>query len=224
MQAVMISCIQRQRDREESLRQLSAAGVDNVRVILDPCGPATPGGTLRAARKALQEPGDILFLEDDIQVNPELFPRQLKAAIKSGVTTYLYITDLHEQRVRQLYEPFIANRIINRQSITPGLYEIQNLAVCFGTLAVYLPESKVRDLREALEGHPVDDTPFDVFLTRYLPRAYTALPHPVQHRAGFEGKRMTEAEHAQWREFIRKQRSWSFETRECPVETQPALR
>lgn len=200
---VMISCEQRTHDRDWTLIQLEAHGVTDCHVVLSPCQPATPAGTIPAAHAALRhalEHGHpthpILFLEDDLTL-AETFRRDLITAthLPAPAATYLYLNDTPARLYR--HAPLDASAILNRHPIRPGPRRLPDQHAAFGTQAVLL----TRDLLEPLLAATAPDAPrpgtaFDAILHRHLTTTpvptFTFLPHPVQHRQARAGKRPEE--------------------------------
>ena len=211
MQAVMISCQQRTGTREATLSNLAQAGVHDVRIHLSTCQPATPGGTLEAARALLTSvtPQPVLFLEDDLLIDKSLFGLQLPTAREADVPTYLYVTDRSASRVRTLYPRDIAERIITGQPLERELVILRQRRFVFGTLCVYLPAHSVETLQRAFARNARNDVPFDVFLPQTLRDGYlyTTVPHPVQHAGGWEGKT---GDRSAWEALVKRQVSWSY--------------
>jgi len=101
----MISCVQRRdTERVRTLAQLASVNVHPI-VIESPCNPA--GGplnrhaTLMALRRA--DFDGVLFVEDDIDVNPGLFRAFVDMAVEANeLTTFCVMRDaLPSRGIRQ---------------------------------------------------------------------------------------------------------------------------
>ena len=187
VQAVMISCVQRSSARRATIPQFERLGV-SVAVSLSPCTPAGPKqnniASVHALNCAYAEGKHCLFLEDDVDVDKELFEWALPEAIRRDRVTYFYMHD-KEHRVDGFYGKTVASRIMTGNPIRRDLYQVRRIKELFNTQAVFLPYWFYAPIveRNRLEG---TSQSFDVFLTWYLNRSkeppLVALPHPVQHR------------------------------------------
>ena len=184
--SVMISCEQRQTDRDRTLPQLWLAGLD-PHVILSPCNPASQpenGRVSKAAltyalKKAPHKP--ILFLEDDIELAPD-FVVFLRMAIETEEPVYLYVND-KSWSMEHHYGLELVRRIKRREALPRQLVRVNNPTGLYGTQAVVLPPKFARAIRDLM--NPPEHA-LDGYLHRYWlregVRPLVAVPAPVQHR------------------------------------------
>lgn len=178
----MISCVQRRdTERVQTLQQLSRVGLTPI-VIESKCNPA--GGPLNrfAALEAMRRAdGDgVLFVEDDIDVNPRLFKRLVEDAIDlNEFTTFCVMRDA-------LYPPGVY------ENTTPRLVQLRGTSErrgFYGTQCVFIPGWLITEILanhldfEDKQGQPLSDCHgFDFWLKENVDVMYAAFPNPVQHR------------------------------------------
>lgn len=188
----MISCVQRENtERPRTLAQLNAVGVI-PRVTESPCDPA--GGPLNryATWTALKRvKGDCLFLEDDIDVNPDTFLDFLDMASRSDkVTTFTcFRKSLHPRGT------------LDGSDMTPRLVRLVNTKErrgFYGTQAIYLPAWAVQMVKDSWQEFVKSDfTPlgecdgFDFWIKNNIDEILMAFPNPVEHRAPAKMKNVT---------------------------------
>lgn len=197
MDAVMISCAQRRdTERPRTLAQLSAVGIETM-VTESSCDPA--GGPLNryATWTALKAVGDdCLFLEDDIDVNPDTFLDFLDMAKRSGkVTTFTCFR-------KSLHPP----GTLDSSDLTPKLVRLVNTKErrgFYGTQAIYLPAWAVQKVKDSWQQFVKSDfTPldechgFDFWIKNNIDEILMAFPNPVEHRAPPKMKNITRGEPA----------------------------
>ena len=187
VQVVMISCEQRAAARNETIPQFSDVGLE-VAVTLSPCNPAGPAqnniASVHALRHAYSQGKHCLFIEDDVDIDGELFKWALAEAVQRDRVTFLYLHD-RERRVREFYGQVLADRIMAGLPIRRDLYQLRTVRELTSGQAIFLPywfyapiveQNRLQGTRQS----------FDVFLSHYLATVretpLVALPHPVQHR------------------------------------------
>lgn len=195
--AVMISCRQRVEDRRRTMEHLIHAGI-YPEIILSECNPAGGAENARTAHRALQaaaaepEARPVLFLEDDLDLADD-FTDHLRAGISTNSVTYLYLNDT-PARLRAHHGTELAEKIIRGEPIPWGPTELIRPAAPYGTQAVIIPARLLGTMLE-ITARP-DGQAFDARLRNWLQaehdagreRAYTSLPHPVQHRNATAGR------------------------------------
>lgn len=201
IQVGMMSCEERREDRERTLAQFHALGL-MPHVVTSPCRPATPRGTRAPARQLLisayhDDPDrPLLFVEDDIDLNPPLLELAIQAAATEGGTiTFLYLNDTAE-RLAAGVDVRTAAQIVQGIPPTPGIRALRPVAP-YGSQAVVIPHEYLRGLHDALEVAEIEAplAAFDTVLARWLrndpdaPLSAVYLPHPVQHRNSQVAKR-----------------------------------
>jgi len=182
----MISCKQREQARNETLTQFQALGIQPI-VFQSNCEPASIQQLNATALEAIQYAAaagkDMLFIEDDIDVNPE----RLKWALdnRKDAVTYLYLNDF-DYRLNKHYGPELAKRIRKQEPIELGYYEIKEKFELFGTQCVLIPARLLQTMTAILKDGSQPMNPWDGRLLNWLQksneRVYCVLPHPVQHR------------------------------------------
>jgi hypothetical protein len=187
VQAVMISCEQRVEARAMTIPQFERLGF-TVKVALSPCRPASPVqngiASTHALHEAYAEGKHCLFLEDDIDVDGDLFLHFLQRAIDRDAVTYFYNHD-KEQLMQSYYGEVLAKRIMRGLPIRRDLYPVKHTRQFLNAQAIFLPYWFYAPIVESGRLQS-SRTSFDVFLGRYLEvmgeTAYVALPNPVWHR------------------------------------------
>jgi hypothetical protein len=185
---VMISCEIREQTREATIKQFTDLGIE-VLVVLSPCAPASFTENCRVAgiavRQAFREGKHALFLEDDLIVNPYLFPLFLERALEADEPTYFYLHD-QEGRMIEFYGKDLSDIIHTRTAMRHDLYRLRTRRHTFGTQCVLLPYWFIEPIVKYDQIWRSQKS-FDVFLWQYLARpsinmhALVALPHPIQH-------------------------------------------
>lgn len=185
--AVMISCRQREEARRLTIPQLERAGV-RVTVLLDDCTPPvqTPPGNgpigLRAVRHAIAQGwSHVLIVEDDIDLAPD-FPMFVEAALKTNAAAYLYLND-RESRMRDILGTELTRSILAREAQQRQLVRARRYAGLFGAQAVLLPAAILPTVErwQAAKGDSFDGNILRALLHKQFP-TLVAVPHPVQHR------------------------------------------
>lgn len=187
VQAVMISCEQRIEARAQTIPQFERIGIQ-VAISLSPCKPAGPAqncvASVNALHMAYVEGKHCLFLEDDIDIDPNLFQYFLNRAIEADKVTYFYAHD-KEHLVESYYGKTLADRIMRKLPIRRDLYPVLNTREFLNAQAIFLPYWFYAPLVERARVQ-ASRTSFDIFLGAYLEtvgeQALVALPHPVWHR------------------------------------------
>jgi hypothetical protein len=185
--SVMISCKARYEARDETIRGLVPLGIV-PRVFLSDCNPPSTNGIMLVALEALRwaesKRDDVLFMEDDIIVTPDLLVA-LKRCSAERKISYLYINDTPE-RLRKHHGDELAQLIESGGPIVPGNYPVLNAFGLFGTQCVFIPKEIVVDLIKYCLRLRRGKTPFDggllMFIRDKRVPVTVALPHPVQHR------------------------------------------
>ena len=196
----MGSCRVRELARARTIPQLRAAGLDPI-VFLSPCDPAGPEQNRLVALEAMQHAAALghatLYVEDDIDVDPILFPWALDLAERLDAVTYLYLND-QPARLRFHFGNDVTNTIMERGMLTRGAYAIRTRAALFGTQAVMIPARLLGTMVDILEDTSVKSPrqPWDGRLHTWLKRhpeerVFSILPHPVQHRQDRTGRQET---------------------------------
>lgn len=203
----MVSLASREAARGLTIPQLHAVGLD-VRVFLDNA-PEPPEGRRRgnkaigfqAIRESLAAGLPILFTEDDIDLAPD-FTRYLNAALRHGVTTYLYLNE-RPDRMRRHYGEDAYQLIAGKRPMPRRLVRTSHYWGLFGTQCVLIPHAVAEGLLGTPEHHP--DASFDGTLLRHLALTsapiLVAVPNPVQHRHDRTGRHHDSSV----------KRSWSFD-------------
>lgn len=193
----MGSCKIRTLSRSVTIPQFEALGI-KPKVFLSPCSPAGPeqnrAVALQAIRYAAKRKKTTLYIEDDINIDPILFPWALDLATSLDAVTYLYLNDT-PARMRQHYGRQIAKVVEQQSTIVRGAYAIRKPAALFGTQAVLIPARLMPEMIEILENNAGSRTrmPWDGRLHTWVranrhERVYSILPHPVQHRQDRTGR------------------------------------
>ena len=188
--AVMVSCAQRESARALTIPQLEKAGVA-VTVLLDDCTPPvqTPPGNgpigLKAIRHAIAMGWEhVLIVEDDIDLAPD-FPMFLTAALDVGAVTYFYLND-SPTRLPRTVGTLAAASILRGEPQKRRLTPAWSMDFLLGTQCVLLPARVLPGIARTLEGMSIS---FDRgVLAALSERPLIALPHPVQHRHDRTGR------------------------------------
>ena len=194
---VMASCRVRETARARTIPQLRQAGLDPL-VFLSPCDPAGPQQNRIVAHEALTHAATkrlpTLYVEDDIDIDQQLFRWALDLAVRLDAVTYLYLNDT-PARMREHFGREIERSITNEEAIVRGAYAIRERAALFGTQCVLIPARLLDTMVSILE--------FDSGLRRRMPwdgrlhtwlrehrdeRVFSILPHPIQHRQDRTGR------------------------------------
>ncbi len=198
---VMGSCRVRELARARTLPQLHAAGLNPI-VFLSPCDPAGPEQNRLVALDAMRHATGIglptLYVEDDIDVDPVLFPWAIDLAERLDAVTYLYLND-QPTRLRLHFGNDVTQTITEGGMLTRGAYAIRTRAALFGTQAVLIPARLLGTMVELLEDTTSSRSwrqPWDGRLHLWLrknpqERVFSILPHPVQHRQDRTGRNET---------------------------------
>jgi hypothetical protein len=191
----MISCQVREAARRLTCPQLATAGLDPV-VFTSPCDPAGPEQNAEVSRRALQwaerRGCDLLFVEDDIDVDQERFAEALTASRRLDHVTYLYLNDFPEKMAHQ-YGAALKSKILEGLPIEKTLHRVRHYRALYGTQCVYIPQRHVPVLLRKLQPdyyaphHPFDGRLFKA-VSKYSIPTYIAVPHPVQHRQDRTGR------------------------------------
>jgi hypothetical protein len=184
MKTVMISCAQRALERAKTLTQFEAIGII-PEVFLSDCAPACGDENRRITLKALTSCYDdghhCLFIEDDIDINPDL-PEAIRLAREiNHFTTFCLLRDTY-------YPNLIRQRLVSRTAIPFGLYDVHGLDRWYGTQCVYIPYRLVTYTVEHPDFLNGGNTGFDFFIRQHYPfiegeRFLSVVPNPVQHRS-----------------------------------------
>jgi hypothetical protein len=185
--AVMVSCAQRESARALTIPQLEKAGVA-VTVLLDDCTPPvqTPPGNgpigLKAIRHAIAMGWEhVLIVEDDIDLAPD-FPMFVEAALKTNAAVYLYLNDF-ESRMRDILGRDLTKSILAKEPQPRRLVRARRYAGLFGAQAVLLPAAILPTVEQwqAAKGDSFDGNILRALMHKQFP-TLVAIPHPVQHR------------------------------------------
>jgi hypothetical protein len=193
----MGSCRVRETARARTIPQLRQAGLDPI-VFLSPCTPAGPEQNRAIAYEAITHAIGknlpTLYVEDDIDIDQQLFPWALDLAVRLDAVTYLYLNDT-PARMREHFGREIERSITNEEGIIRGAYAVRERAALFGTQCVLIPARLLGAMQRILE--------FDSGLRRRMPwdgrlhtwlrehrdeRVFSILPHPIQHRQDRTGR------------------------------------
>lgn len=194
---VMGSCRVRELARSRTIPQLRGAGLDPI-VFLSPCDPAGPEQNRLVALEAMRHAAAIglptLYVEDDIDVDPILFPWALELATRLDAVTYLYLNDA-PARLRLHFGNEVTQAIMDGGMLTRGAYAIRTRAALFGTQAVMIPSRLLSAMVEILEDtsgrswrQPWDGRLHTWLKRHHEERVFSILPHPVQHRQDRTGR------------------------------------
>lgn len=183
--------------RAKSLARLAAAGVHPTVVESTYAGP-TPDAEVRARAfdaLALAEGDALVFLEDDLDVRPDLFRRHLAMAVAANAVTAFCAVN------RRHYPP----GVLSRSSLPAYLAPIPAYAAdrgFHGSMALYIPPAMVahallrRDEFQLPNGSPLTRpvippdfargkvTGFDFWVKHTAPQfggMLVALPNSIQH-------------------------------------------
>lgn len=164
----------------------------------------------RALQACLDAGEDCLFVEDDLDLNIPRLRRALEAAEGLGEIMYLYLNE-DEPRVSSWFRgedlkvmkdiTRVKNmrgkdfpEIISKMHIKEGPRQIAQPYHLYGTQCVFIPLKYLQDFIAFLSAfhtyteriHKRNVDPVDGNLLRFIQknqlRAFTYLPHPVQHR------------------------------------------
>ena len=197
---VMASCRVRETARARTIPQLRQAGLDPI-VFLSPCNPAGPAQNRAVAFEALTHAAGkrlpTLYVEDDIDIDQQLFPWALDIAVRLDAVTYLYLNDT-PARLREHFGREIERSITNQHALVRGAYAVRERAALFGTQCVLIPARLLDDMLRILEVDNIRTIrmPWDGRLHTWLrenrnERVFSILPHPVQHRQDRTGREQT---------------------------------
>lgn len=197
---VMISCEERQSERQKTLEQFDNLGLKvkvftNICTILDPASPAKNMRNSIAALTYAESTGkDVLFVEDDIDLKPELLD-WLNLLQK----TDLYFADFCV--MWQHVHPKAVMPYLKSYSMPPCLGIWQEAERWWGTQAIYLNKDAVRIIMAQKDHFKVKDWAFDIYLRFLMLRlawpVYACFPNPVQHRSPLSMVRATNLEKGQ---------------------------
>lgn len=188
MITTIISLVDRTEARNLTIPQFQALCIKPQVILSDPTkdGRAygNPRSNLAAARLALaaaiEAEADLLFCEDDIDLNPRTFLQAVEIAREVDEVTYLYVHD-DPKRLVTHYRSDLANHIRRGGTMPLQAVKLRSPRELDNTQCVYLPHRYLSDL---LERH--GKASFDVHLWTALAawhiRPWVVLPHPVQHR------------------------------------------
>jgi len=191
---VMGSCRVREIARARTIPQFRALGHD-PKVFLSACQPAGPAGNAAIALEAMlyaaTQNYPVLYIEDDIDLDPILFPWALDLAHRLDSVTYLYLNDQHA-RLQAHFGSAVTKAIMDGECITRGAYAIRQRAALFGTQCVLIPQRLILTMVEILKADKPTQ-PWDGRLHSWLrsnrsEAVYSILPHPVQHRQDRTGR------------------------------------
>lgn len=183
--AVMISCYEREWEREKTLIQFERLGI-NVNVFTNPCNleePASPGKNMQNAIKALQFAAkteqDVLFLEDDVDPSPELLD-WLELLQDSGV----FFADLC--MMWRHVHPKAVTPFLEQSTMPPCIGVWREGERWWGTQGIYLSSKAVKIILAQDDHFKVPDWAFDIYLRYLMVRlawpTWTCFPNPIQHR------------------------------------------
>lgn len=205
---VMISCRQRVEEREDTLAQLAKAGIVPT-VIHMACDPpsieANRYGAFVAAEMAAANGDGLLFLEDDIDIDPK-FPEFIQTAINADVVTTFCV--MRDRLYPEGYEAGQQSRVkqlgaARAELVELPLHTLQVRRGFHGSQAIYVPPRVVdlilnRDGLDFVDFVQVEsmwvgrqkapggiDHGFDFWLKEHAHEfggIYAAYPNPVQHR------------------------------------------
>lgn len=187
----MVTCKQRTEARAITLPQFHALGYHPI-VFESACEPASIQQLNETATKAIKYAADagthMLYIEDDIDLNPELFPWAIELCKQIDSVTYLYLNDF-TYRLRPHYGPKVRTLIEKKKPIPRGAYEIKERLALFGTQCVFIPARLMPAMVNVIENDDPKQymNPWDGRLLEWTRAArrekiYSILTHPVQHR------------------------------------------
>jgi hypothetical protein len=182
----MVTCKQRTEARNKTLPQLQAVGLQPI-IFKSECEPASirelNSTALKAIKYAASTGEDMLYVEDDIDLNAERFKWALEN--RKDAVTYYYLNDF-DYRLKRHYGNQLADKINKRKQIPLNNYEIQDKFELFGTQCVRIPARLMSKMTAIMSDDSQPGNPWDGRLLNWLQgsreRAYCVLPHPVQHR------------------------------------------
>jgi hypothetical protein len=172
----MISCPQREAERETTLAQFHAIDL-SVRVSVQECSPPASWKNRRNAERvfgmARDAGADLLFIEDDIDLASD-FPAALAAArgAREVITFFLYRRENHPPTWLEGMTPPV------------GFYPVPTLHAWAGTQCMLVPHGTVERVLAHPDAGNGQPPPMDVFLKKhgFLAGMRAALPNPVEHR------------------------------------------
>lgn len=201
----IITCDERRVELDSTLAQLEAVGIQPDAVLGGPCLGQVEDNRWKAFKLAVHayysepEPQGLLFLEDDIDIDP-LFPEFLKRAESHDlVTTFCVMRNSLYPDDFERGAKFKAAK--SRRGVQGRLVRLEQPRVearrgFHGSQALYLPPRAVwailEDDREFVDADGGRYAPgtirhgFDFWLkdhARELGGIYAAWPNPVQHRS-----------------------------------------
>jgi hypothetical protein len=146
----------------------------------------------RARDWAVSQGKDLLFFEDDIDINIPLFRFFLPRAVSrtDGCPTFFYAHD-NSLFLKNYYESDVIKKVLNPEEyISPSVFKVPIVKRLFFAQAVYIPFTTLvlmsDTLRDYSRGNNGELIPTDMLLTLTLQKhkmnAFITLPHPVQHR------------------------------------------
>jgi len=183
---VMISCEERQDERDKTLKQFNDLNL-NVNVFTNKCNlddPASADKNMLNAIKALRFASTtgkhVLFVEDDIDIKPELI-NWLELLVKSNV----YFADFcvawrhcHPKAVM----PFL-----KRDAMPPCVGVWVESEKFWGTQAVFFNKDAIKIILAQDDHFKVSGWAFDIYLRNLMLKlawpVYACFPNPVQHRS-----------------------------------------
>lgn len=186
MVTVMVTCKQRTEARNKTLPQLQAVGLQPI-IFQSECEPASVQELNATALKAIQYAAstgeDMLYVEDDIDLNAERFKWALKN--RKDAVTYYYLNDF-DYCITKHYGTKLVHKIKNKEPIKLDNYPILNKSHLYGTQCVRIPARLMPEMVKVIESTKQPEKAWDHRLMMWLreknQRTYCVLPHPVQHR------------------------------------------
>lgn len=183
MRAVMVSRTERRDEREKTLGLLRSCEVTPLVFENGESGePASHAMHAEVSRGALETTrGPLLFVEDDVDVDPDLLSWTLREFLRAGDRiVYLYVP------ASRYYPAEIQRAIEEGDPVQRGLYPMVYPGGIFGSQAFCLPESVRAEIVEEGPWWRIRGG-FDLVLREYmrsaLHRPLVAVPNPIQHRA-----------------------------------------
>ena len=171
---IMASCADRAALREGTMQNLANLGLPVTALNITLCNP---GNFKRHTRQnyelltqAMQYPGPVLSVEDDIEAKPSLVEWLEVAAREDVITTF------------SVAHPRFEQHIPDRQTAKPGLYALPREMIFMGAMCLFLPKRVLHGLATACaQSEKGWDTTIDAWARAAGERVYVAFPNPVQH-------------------------------------------
>lgn len=193
----MVTCKQRTEARSITLPQFHAVGLRPI-VFESACEPASVMQLNETAERAIRFAARVgegmLYIEDDIDLNPELFLWAVDKCESLNAVTYFYLNDFN-YCITQHYGSELVKAIKNKESIRRDAYPIHQRFKLYGTQCVFIPARLLPTMIQVVSQYDrrrPHDNAWDNRLQQWLiknqkEKVFTILPHPVQHRQAIAG-------------------------------------